>query len=463
MAVVDSPTLDPMSEIGASGLLQFGGVIQEDSLRELQGLRGIKTYKEMSEQDPVIAGTLFALEMLCRRVTWHVDPFDENAPADVEDANFVDECLNDMSSGFEDMLTEILTVIPYGWAYLEQVYKLREGPKDDGGSSKYNDGKVGWRKWALRSQDTLLNWDMDETGAVKGMVQQAPPLYRTANIPIEKALLFRTTARKGNPEGKSALRGAYRPWYFKKQIETIEAIGVERDLAGLPVAWLPPAVLAPSASAEQKALYAAVQKIVTNIRRDDQEGVIFPLAYDTNGNKVYDLTLLSTGGTRQFNTDTIVSRYDSRIAMTVLADFILLGHANVGSWALSSSKTNLFSYALGSFLDMIADVINRHAIPRLFRMNGKPVDRLPKLAHGDIETVDLQELGAFVTALTGAGVAFDSKAVAFLLEQGGIPHDPVDQIATKPVAVFGAPAAPQQQEPPQEPPNPDTPDEQAVT
>jgi hypothetical protein len=34
--------------------------------------------------------------------------------------------------------------------------------------------------------------------------------------------------------------------------------------------------------------------------------------------------------------------------MTVLADFVLLGHQQVGSFALSSDKTKLFSMAVGS-------------------------------------------------------------------------------------------------------------------
>jgi hypothetical protein len=51
------------------------------------------------------------------------------------------------------------------------------------------------------------------------MVQMAPPRYQTTVIPIEKSLLFRTSIAKGNPEGVSLLRTAYRSWYFKKRLE----------------------------------------------------------------------------------------------------------------------------------------------------------------------------------------------------------------------------------------------------
>ena len=414
-----------LEELGVSGLEQFGGYVYGDPLPELRTLQArAKVYKEMAEGDAVVGGILFAIDMLCRNVSWHVDPFDTTDVTDGENATFVSECLNDMSTGFEDTLSEILTFIPYGFAPMNDVYKLREGPKDDDSHSRYNDGRVGWRNWNLRSQDTVLRWDFDpDTGKATALIQQAPPKYQVIPIPFDNLLLFRTTAKRGNPEGRSAIRSAYRSWYYKKHIESIEGIGIERDLAGLPVAWVPPGLLVPTANSEQVALRESIKNIITGIRRDDQEGIIWPLSFDANGNKLYDLTLLSTGGTRQFDTDKVINRYDTRIAMTVLADFILLGHQAVGSWALASSKTNLFSYALGSFLDIVADVINRFAIPRLFRYNGLPLDRLPVMRHGDIEAVDLAELGAFVTAITGAGVVLDNKAQQWILEQAGIPHE----------------------------------------
>jgi hypothetical protein len=61
--------------------------------------------------------------------------------------------------------------------------------------------------------------------------------------------------------------------------------------------------------------------------------------------------------------------------MTMLADFVLMGHENVGSFALSSDKTALFAVALGGWLDGIRDIFNLHAIPRLVAINGWPTDR----------------------------------------------------------------------------------------
>lgn len=419
-----------MEELGSTGLERYSGFIDEEFLPQLKGERGIRTFKEMRDNDPVVGAVLFAIDMLIRGVDWRVEPAGEDQ-ADLDAADFLESCLEDMSMSWQETISEILSFLVFGWSFHEIVYKRRLGDsRDPTKRSRFNDGRIGWRKIPIRSQDSLWEWQFDETGGVQGMIQQPPPLFRQVFIPIEKALLFRTTSQKGNPEGRSVLRNAFRPWYFKKHIEEIEGIGIERDLAGLPVAWVPPELLSRNANAEDRALLNEIKKIVRNVRRDEQEGVIFPLMYDPeSNNKLYDFTLMSSGGSRQFDTDKIIGRYDQRIAMTVLADFILLGHSNVGSFALSSNKTNLFATAIGAWLQSIAGIFNRHAIPRLFQINGFQVEQLPKLVHEDIETPDLKELGEYISKLAGVGLPLfpDDNLENKLREYAGLPPKPDDE------------------------------------
>jgi hypothetical protein len=115
---------------------------------------------------------------------------------------------------------------------------------------------------------------------------------------------------------------------------------------------------------------------------------------------------MSTGGRRQFDTNMIIERYDSRIAMTMLADFVLLGHEKVGSFALSSDKTELFGVALGAFLDLICAVFNRKAIPKLIELNSSAFEGIsgyPELIHGDVEMPDLAKLGSFLKDMVDIG------------------------------------------------------------
>jgi phage gp29-like protein len=248
----------------------------------------------------------------------------------------------------------------------------------------------------------------------------------TKPVPIEKALLFRTNTARGNPEGRSLIRNAYRPHFFKKRIEEIEAVGIERDLAGLPVAFMDPAYLSSAASPAEKQVMEAVQSIVRGIKRNEMEGVIFPLAYDQAGNKIMDLQLLSSGGSRQFDTDKIVARYNQQIAMSVLADFLLLGHEGVGSQALGASKIDLWMMAVEALALAIAETVNNHAIPRLLKLNGMDTEECPKLVFGQVDHIDLGILGTFIKSMTDAGVITpDPTLEDFIRETASLP--PADE------------------------------------
>jgi len=384
-------------ELGSSGLRRFAGRIDEEFLRELRGKKGIEIFKEMSDNDPIVGAFLFAIDMLIREVDWRVEPASDEQ-IDEEVAEFIESNLNDMSHTWQDLISEILSFLIFGFSYHEIVYKRR-----DGKASKFDDGMIGWRKMPIRAQETLFKWEFDKNGGIKGFWQQAPPRYQLVFIPIEKSLLFRTRVKKNNPEGRSVLRNAYRPWYFKKNIEEIEGIGIERDLAGLPVAYVPPNLLNPDASSQERSILNEIKDIIVNIRRDEQEGIVFPQAFDDKGNKLYDLELLSTGGRRQFDTTAIIQRYDQRISMTVLADFVLLGHEGVGSLALSEDKTDLFTLALRTWVTDIAEVFNRHAIPRLIELNGFQIEETPKLVPEKIARVDLTDISDFLQNLSMAG------------------------------------------------------------
>ena len=414
-------------EIGSSGLHQFGGEIQQDFLRQLRGKQAYANYREMADNDPVVGAMLHAIEMLIRAVDWSVEPSDDADERAVAEAEFVSSCMTDMSTSWADTLAAILGFLVYGYSYHEIVYKRRQGyTKDARTRSKYSDGRVGWRKLPTRSQETIDRWDLDTNGGIRGAYQMDPnsPKKGVTFLPIEKCLLFRTTSKLNNPQGRSILRNAFIPWYYKRRIQEIEAIGIERDLAGLPVALVPPQLLSNAATAEERAALDAIKQIVRNVKRDEQEGIVFPLAYDPEtGNPAYDLKLLSTGGRRQFDTDAIIGRYDQRIAMTVLADFLLLGHEAVGTQALSVSKVDLFVRSLDAFLSEIAEVFNNHAIPRLMRLNGVDEALSPTLTWSTPKSVDLGSIGSFITSLAQAGAPLfpDENLEGYLRGIAGLP------------------------------------------
>ena len=408
-----------LKELGRLGQKRYGGFFYEEFLKELQGRKGIEAYREMSENDDVIGAILFAIEMLIRQASWDVQPGGDSAK-DKEAAEFILGCMDDMQDTWTDTISEILSFLTFGWSAHEIVYKRRCGRnRDPRLRSKYDDGLIGWQKLPIRSQDTLYEWRYDNQDNLISMVQMPPPDFGLIEIPAEKLLLFRTKSRKGNPEGRSILRNAYRDWYFKRRIQEIEGIGIERDLAGFPVLQAPDGInIWDEDDPDMCAIRAAADKIVQNIRRDSLEGLVIPFGWN--------LTLLSTGGRRQFDTNGIIERYDTRMAMTVLADFVFLGHQESGSWALSSDKTELFAMAIGAYLDIVCEVFNNQAIPQLIDLNGDyfaGITDYPQLTHGDIENPDLEALGAFLNNVTGAGILIPDEGVEdYVREVSGLPE-----------------------------------------
>lgn len=406
-------------EIGRIGQRRFGGIVYEEFLPELRGSRGVEIYHEMSENDDVVGAILYAIEMLVRQTKWNVEPGGSTSK-DKEAAEFVESCMDDMQNTWVDTISEMLSFLTYGWSYHEIVYKRRMGNTADTRTrSKYSDGLIGWAKLPIRAQETLYQWEYDENDNLTGMTQMPPPDYGLLTIPLSKALLFRTKSRKDNPEGRSILRNAYRSWHFKRRIQEIEGIGIERDLAGLPVMYAPEGMdIWNDNDDDIKRTLVRLEEMVRGIRRDEMEGLVLPYGFE--------LKLLSSGGTRQFDTNAIIDRYDTRIAMTVLADFIFLGHQQNGSWALSSDKTELFAMACGAYLDIIAETFNSQGIPSLIDINGdhfKGITGYPTLTHGDIEDADIQKVSTYIKDMVGIGVLIPDDGLEDYIRQiGNLPE-----------------------------------------
>ncbi len=418
--------IDPsqLRSVGQTGLRRWGGRVDEEWLPQLSGREGMRIYREMSEGDAIVGAVLYAIEQILRTTSWSVEPAG-TSNLDVQKADFLKSCMEDTSHTWSDFISEVLSMLPYGWSFTEIIYKQRLGDnRDPKKRSRYNDGRFGWRALSIRAQTTLDKWDFDDDGGVQGWWQVAPPDNERVYLPMEKGLLFRTKLARNNPEGRSVLRTAYESWYYRKNLREVEGIGIERHLVGLPVIWAPANLFSPEASPEEKALLNHLYQIATNIRVDEQGGLVMPR--DPTNKDAYELELLSHRG-RSSLADAVsapIARYSQEIAMSVLADVILLGHGQVGSYALSTTKTDLFGYALTAFMDSIQQVLNRYAVPRLFKFNTFPEpDRLPQFKHGNVMVPDLRTLGQYIAHLARAGMSIfpDKRIEDELLRVANLP------------------------------------------
>ncbi len=395
------------SALGRTGLSHFAGLIGEEFLPSLQGQQGIKRYDEMRKNDPVVGAMLFTIESMIHNVSISIKAADSS---DEEERKrwLVESSLLDMTRSWRNVLSDILTFLPFGWSYLETIYKRRQGfNRDPRKSSRYSDGLIGWRDLSLRGQNSLLRWEIDDEDHLLGMVQLPEPDFKQRFIPAEKALHFVIGGEKGNPEGVSVLRNSVRPYLIKKKLEVVEAIAVERDLTGLPVIKTPEGVDIWNPNDPNAAtLRERLETLIRSIRRDEHEGIVLPGGFE--------FSLTASIGNRPIDTSKIISRWDQRMAMTILTDMILIGTERVGSFALVTAKANLFSKSLRGFLQVIEDEMNRVAIPRLMRINGFDTEKVPKFVFGPIETPSLKEISDFLKSWVDLQLPVDEDLEQFL-------------------------------------------------
>jgi len=257
------------------------------------------------------------------------------------------------------------------------------------------DGKAVWKKLGHRAQGSLEHWELKDNGEILGMWQRSEPDMKLVYIPLRKSILFKTEDRSGSPEGRSILRNAYRAWYFKKNFEEIEGIGIERDLVGIPVLEMPEGMKPDEEDTDTAAAIKWAKDILTNIRQDEQAGVLVPHGWG--------FKLVSSPGTKQIDVSKTIDRLSREIAISVLAQFIMLGMERTGSYALSKALIDLFFVSLEGFANYIATTFNRQAVSTLFGLNGM-IDRpLPYIVHTPVRREALKDLASFLGSLEPIG------------------------------------------------------------
>ncbi|NIR87748.1 hypothetical protein GWO13_09420 [Candidatus Bathyarchaeota archaeon] len=403
--------------LGVAGDNTHNGQIRADEfLPELRGKRAIRKYREMRDNDSTIGAVMYATEQVLRDVDIKVMPANDTPEAKKE-AEFVESVFGDMDHTLDDHISEALSSLSFGFAWFEVVYKRRGSPtsRSDKSRSKFTDGRIGVRKIASRAPWTISKFEVDQkTGDVLGVHQEGSGFNNTNFIPTRKSLYYRTTSINSDPAGRSILRNAYTSYEYLNNLQNIEAIAVERELAGIPVARIPAEYLSPDATSAQAQFVANLQTILRDVKFNEQGYVVLPSdTYpDKDGSptntRLVDVELMSSNGTRNIDIDPIVRRYQHDIARSVLSEFLMLGGGSTGSYALSKSKTDLFLRALESYIQAIVDVLNKQLVERLWELNGLNYDLMPTVVAGDVAPHDLREIAAFLRNLNGANIDVSS-------------------------------------------------------
>lgn len=387
-----------------TGLSVWKGIIAEEYLPQLSPWSlAFRVYREMS--DDVVVGAL--LESI--KTPLLASPFDviagTNSTEDQKAKEFIEkDFFRTLDTEWPAHVQEMLEFLDYGFSLSEKVLEKR------------SDGRLHLRSLVPIGQETLDHWgEVDPFGAVSTFVQkrEVGKPNSGAIAPMDKLLHFKFKGRKRNPEGRSLLRSLYRPWYFKKNLEALEAIGAERDVGNAPVATLKEGIRYTDSQ------ITALGKALEGFRMDESVYVIAPAGVTIQayggGNKVYDIRAM-------------IRDWQHLIRQRFFADFLSLGSEQVGTQALAKEMTTFFGLALRSIQEIMLAVWNRQLIPWIFAWNNwAPVSgELPRLEWLRPEDSNLQSLAQAYQMLIEAGIIDIDDAIKKRVRlQMGLPVGPL--------------------------------------
>lgn len=406
----------PTSEIGyAQGGAGGAGTwwySDDETTPELQWPRSVAVYDQMRRQDAQVASVLRAVTLPVRRTPWRIDP----AGAREEVVRLIAEDFGLPIAGetpqpaprtrdrfsWQEHLREALLMLPYGYSYFEQVYRIQ-------------DGRVRLRKLAPRLPKTIEDVKVARDGGLVSVTQYSTlDNGLTRPIPVNRLVAYVHDREGGNWLGVSLLRPAYKHWLIKDRLLRVQAQTIERNGMGIPVYKGQE-----NASAEDLAKGAAMAQAW---RAGEAAGSSVPYGAD--------ILLRGVEGDLP-DANPAIRYHDEQIARAVLAHFLNLG-TQTGSWALGSTFADFFTLSLQTLAQQIADTVTQHVVEDLVDLNFGESEPAPRVVFDEIGSRQAATAQA-LKALFDAGAIFpDSDLEEALRQQFGLPPRTSDTPAVDP-------------------------------
>ena len=388
--------------IGYNGLSVVAAKVLEEEDRDLRWPNCMATYKKMLKHGTIAPAVDYVTTMITR-VPWFVKPAEGKEKEQEERCKIIKSMLNDMDDSWLVTIKNAASFVPFGFSVLEIVPRYRLKSR----GSKYNDGYVGIKKLALRSQDTIIGFEYKNKGRdLQGIWQRVNipagknEWTRTATddgktevlLPIEKCLLFRNNPFKDNPEGTSPLNGVYRSWRYLIAYEENQSNSTANDVHGLKVLYMPPAYMSDDAPQEMKEVYDEYKDIMRNMHIGRESGIILPqMIDDISKEQFFKFEVINSTGQKSNDVRQIIQDYKKEIFTALYADFLIMGQEGGGSYSLSESKLSTVGMMIESKLNEIRDVLNHKLMPLIFSENKWETDEYPTFEFGEVDDVPLKD------------------------------------------------------------------------
>lgn len=433
-----------------SGRAHYGGFLDEDELNnELRGREGLRIFDKMYRGDHDIRRNVAMAANPLVGATWSMEPHGGDDATD-EDRQIADDCA--WALGLGDYVANTPNRTPWASHLAEFLPVLiRSGfcPGElEWTSAKREDGRrlITLRRIGLRLPRSIWRWitdpkDLDGPASATGNpigTQNADELlaleqYRASHgdyvkLQRQDLVYYRLGVEGDNWEGISLLRPVYKAWFIKDKIERLDAMGIEREAIGLPVAY------PPKGGAQSAEVMTDLEGKLALLRQGALAYLIMPgpkAEVDAETGWSFEIMGLGgEGGGGKRDAQPSLQYWRDAISTAFVQEFMRLGQGGGGSkGALSTAEVqdDPFTLSITAMAAPIIAEITQLVLRRFVNLNYGPDKPLPQLTMSTSEG-DLAALVGYVGGLVAAELIHpDDPLEDFLRQRGKLP--PADQAA----------------------------------
>lgn len=362
------------TELGDSGVRIFGGIIDTDEyINNLRGAALMRTIEEMRRGDATVKAGLIAAKAPLIAADWYAQAAGDEK-VDLETKGLVDYTIDKVLHWKQRLLPEILTMLDFGFSVFEIVVDWVEFE----GKEYLVPVKVAYRK-----QTTIEKWETDDH---KPGITQLKGDGKTVSVPDAKMISFTHQQEGDNWTGLSILRPAYGSWYYKKNLERIEALQQERQ--GLGVVKIKHPV-----NATDKMKNTARQA-ARNIRANEQAYIEEP--------EGWEISFMDMMAKTVADPTKAIARHDRNILKSMQVQYLDIGASDSsGSYSASDNQRELLEQTNQALGSQIAARINEKLVKLIIDLNFTGA-AYPEWTCGEIAKSNVKEFAEVYKTLVDA-------------------------------------------------------------
>ena len=415
---------------------------------ELSRTQRLETFQAMMQDDAV--ATCFAARTMAVAKAQAKGSFeyDENSEESKRLKDFLEYNMRNLSD-YQSTLTIGMAashMIRDGWSPFEMVFE--DGTKDWEGFWKL-------KKLAYihpLSLDKSKPWQVATGGERISYLRQLPQAFQGSNgvnsysytgwagvknIDFNRVCYSSYSSTSSQPMGQSAFEAAYIPWKEKQLLQDLTLIGVQKDLAGMPILGAPSQLLIAAEEnpdGPEARMIEQMKDNLANLHAGDQAYSILPTdthSDNGSGQKQFELKFQGIeGGGKNFEIAELVEQRRRAIFSAFACLNIISGENGGGSYNLLEGQSSIQAHFVELDNMVVDNMFNKQVFPLLLKLNGweyKDSD-LPVWKSGEIQPISIDEAGKYLQRVK-IFLPAHSSVVNHVLKTAGINYRVEDDLS----------------------------------